>query len=327
MIARKKEYYRGIPTAPYDLVKEFLGALIVVTVLVFILSAVLSSPDEPPLTIKQIAGQDPQGFAQTAINELSGSSGIAGYGPPYNNASGSVQEIGPFSPQRWIGVHIPVNTARDYILGPLSQVGITNPALSRALAQYNRAASSRQTAWTGAYTAALSKGSVHGPKLSVPRCACGPVPIMMSMMLLLGQSGALDGQLLTGHQYYRTDYTRPLLFLADAGAVANHAAQFHLIGTQWGVMNETGNYPGQAWLWLYTMFYQIWPFNVAPLATTAADLGPVVAIAVLTLLLMLVPWIPGLNRLPRYLGVYRLIWRDYYRSRPVAAPEKPEAQP
>ena len=26
-------------------------------------------------------------------------------------------------------------------------------------------------------------------------------------------------------------------------------------------MNETGRYPGQAWLWLYTMWYQVPPFN------------------------------------------------------------------
>ena len=46
---------------------------------------------------------------------------------------------------------------------------------------------------------------------------------------------------------------------------------------------------------------------------------------VLTLVLLLLPWIPGLNRLPRLLGVYRLIWRDYYRDRaaPTAAPSPP----
>ncbi len=27
------------------------------------------------------------------------------------------------------------------------------------------------------------------------------------------------------------------------------------------MMNETGNYPGQAWLWLYTLWYQIPPMN------------------------------------------------------------------
>ena len=51
MMARKKAYYRGIRMDPYDLVKELLVALAVVSVVVLLLSIVLSSPDEPPVTI------------------------------------------------------------------------------------------------------------------------------------------------------------------------------------------------------------------------------------------------------------------------------------
>ena len=29
------------------------------------------------------------------------------------------------------------------------------------------------------------------------------------------------------------------------------------------MMNETGSYPGQAWLWLYTFWYQIKPFSTS----------------------------------------------------------------
>ena len=35
----------------------------------------------------------------------------------------------------------------------------------------------------------------------------------------------------------------------------------HLTGAQWGVMNETGSYPGQPWLWLYTLWYQVPGFD------------------------------------------------------------------
>ena len=27
--------------------------------------------------------------------------------------------------------------------------------------------------------------------------------------------------------------------------------------------NETGSYPGQGWLWLYTFWYRIWPFSTS----------------------------------------------------------------
>ena len=30
------------------------------------------------------------------------------------------------------------------------------------------------------------------------------------------------------------------------------------------MMNETGSYPGQVWLWLYTFWYQVEPFKDSP---------------------------------------------------------------
>jgi hypothetical protein len=35
---------------------------------------------------------------------------------------------------------------------------------------------------------------------------------------------------------------------------------------------------------------------------------------VVALLMVLLPFLPGVRRLPYYLKVYRLVWRDYYRS-------------
>ena len=77
------------------------------------------------------------------------------------------------------------------------------------------------------------------------------------------------------------------------------------------MMNETGAYPGQAWLWLYTFWYQV-PFG--PYNGPNGDLAVWVTMAILTLALIFVPYIPGLRRLPEYLGVYRLIWREHYRE-------------
>ncbi len=89
------------------------------------------------------------------------------------------------------------------------------------------------------------------------------------------------------------------------------AEQLNLLGSQWGMMNETGAYPGQAWLWLYTFWYQV-PFG--PFNGPNADLAVWVVMAVLTLVLIFVPYIPGLNQLPQVMGVHRLIWRDHYRQ-------------
>jgi hypothetical protein len=76
-------------------------------------------------------------------------------------------------------------------------------------------------------------------------------------------------------------------------------------------MNETGNYPGQSWLWLFSALYQVEPFKSSP----NADVLVVFSMVILTLLLTLVPFIPGLRSLPRRIPVHRLIWRDYYKHR------------
>ena len=91
----------------------------------------------------------------------------------------------------------------------------------------------------------------------------GPVGVIIGSLTAMAQTGGLDGTLLSEGQFYNTNYTKPLLFLADGTYLANRADAQHLSGDQWGMMNETGNYPGQAWLWLYTMWYQIPPMNTS----------------------------------------------------------------
>jgi len=78
------------------------------------------------------------------------------------------------------------------------------------------------------------------------------------------------------------------------------------------MMNETGRYPGQAWLWLYTFWYQVPPFN----HSDNADALVWALMMLLSLGLVLLPFIPGLRSIPRLTRVYRLIWRDHYRNKP-----------
>ena len=61
------------------------------------------------------------------------------------------------------------------------------------------------------------------------------------------------------------------------------------------MMNETGNYPGQPWMWLYTFWYQVKPFSTSD----NADALVWGLMMVLTLALILLPFIPGLRSLPR----------------------------
>src|SRR6185312_12364540 len=110
-------------------------------------------------------------------------------------------------------------------------------------------------------------------------------------------------------------------FIADGGHYADQATAMHLTGTQWGVMNETGSYPGQPWLWLYQLWYHVPPFS----DSASVDVWAVYLTGIATLLLLLVPFIPGLRDLPRWIPVHRLIWRSAdRRAVPVAVRRSPE---
>lgn len=310
----KEEYYRGVRMAPYDLIKEALIGFGVILVLVIVFAAIFSSPDESPVTIRDAAQNSPVAFLQTMLGDLDGSGAIASYGPPYNNGSGSTQSLGPFSPEQIVGVHIPVDTAHDFVIAPLQQLEQNDPAVAQALATFQAASSDQQAKWESAYGDALQKATTQGSTVTVPPGDYGPLGTMFTALLAMGRTGGLDAFLVSSKQFYQTDYTKPLLFIQETDLIAQRAQDLHLLPTQWGMMNETGSYPGQAWLWLYTFWYQVPPYSTSP----NGDLLVWLTMGVLTLLLILVPYIPGLNRAPRYLGVHKLIWRDYYRERRAA---------
>jgi hypothetical protein len=298
------------PTIRYDLLKEVVIAVVVVALLAVGLAVLFSSPDESPSTIRQWSRADPGDFLSTALAELDGSSGVASYGPPYNATAGAAQKIGPVSLQQFAGVRIPVNTANDYVLAPLAQQAEVSPHLQTALTEFNGATTREQAVWENNYSKVLGKGvQTSADTFTFPKADDGPVPTMFGALLAMADSGTLDASLTSSPNFYGTDYTKPLLFLADGSYLANRAQAQHLSGDQWGMMNETGSYPGQAWLWLYTMWYQVPPFN----SSANADALVWGVMAILTLLLLLIPFIPGLRDIPRLVPVYRLIWRDHYR--------------
>lgn len=291
----------------YDLVKEFAIAMVVTTLLTVAAAAVLSSPDEPAVTFAEWSRKNPGDFATTTVAELAGTSDSAGYGAPYNDAQGAAQYIGPVSLQNLIGVHIPVDPAQDFVIEPLSTVS-GDPALRAALDQYRSATPTQRQTWASAYADALSKAG-NNPA-AVPSGNYGPVPVLTVGLLNLAQSGGLDGAIRAEGGFYQADYTKPLLFLADGDYLKSLAETQHLAGDQWGMMNETGSYPGQAWLWLYTFWYQIPPFSTSG----NADAQIWAIMMVLSALLLFVPFVPGLRSIPRLVPVYRLIWRDHYRQ-------------
>src|SRR6516225_10165857 len=116
---------------PYDLIKELCIAVGVFGLLAVLLTILFSSPDDKPSTIAQWSHSLPANFVTDATAELNGTSKTATYGPPYNH-NGEGQQAWIFKPQKWMGVKVPVNTEKEFVLDPLKTVP-NDPALASAI--------------------------------------------------------------------------------------------------------------------------------------------------------------------------------------------------
>jgi hypothetical protein len=311
--------WRG-PTRRYDILKEGTIASVVVLALTLGLAGLLSSPDVPPVTIATWARLAPADFLATTASELTGTSETATYGPPYNSQTANSQRL-LFAPAVIAGVRQPVNAAHAFVIGPLAQLAPDTPAIAAPLATYRAAPAAQQLKWANAYAAAVTKVKFVNGNPVVPAAGDGPVPALMASELTLARSGGLDTDLLSQQPFYGTNFTKPLLFIEDGAYFVSKAQALGLTGEQWGVMNETGSFPGQPWLWLYTLWYQV------PGWTNSAniDMIAVYMTGLATILLLLIPFIPGLRDIPRLIPVHRLIWRHWDSPPPPSSPATSQA--
>ena len=293
------------PTRPYDLVREFVIALVVVIVVSGGLAVIFSSPDDPAITMAGWAKAAPNDVVATAAGELAGTTTSATYGAPYNTNSDG-QKLGPLSLQKWEGVRLPVDST-SLILRPLSNLS-GDPALATALSTWKTATPDQQTKWATAYSDALGKAPGNDPA-KVAAGDYGPVPALSTAFLALAKTGGLEGALTSSGNFYGGDQTQSLLLLTDGAYLESLARAQNLGGDQWGMMNEAGNAPGQPWMWLYTFWYQVSPFSTSD----NADAQVWAVMMFLTLCLMFLPFIPGLRSIPRWIPLHKLIWRNYYR--------------
>jgi hypothetical protein len=314
MSRRSEAYLQGIPSKPYDLLREGLFLLLLWWAVILILALLLGSPDYPAVRGEDVAQRQPLAFVKTGANILAGNSSLQDYGPPYSPDTGNAQRFLGVAPADWSGVSRPLDPPRDLVLQPLGRVALLNPAVGEALRTYQAASPAQQQAWLKAYLAALDKATVAGGQVQLPAGEYGPVPVLMTGLLDLGRAGLLEGALADAARLpFPLDFTRALLFFQDD---VDHsvAGSLDMLGGLWGISHETGPYPGAWWLWPYTFFYQIPPMSASP----NGDLQVGVIILLLFLGTVFTPFVPILNRLPRRLGVYRWIWRDWYRDQ--AAP-------
>ncbi len=307
-------------TKRYDFIKEGGIALVFVMVLTIALSLLMGSPDETPLTFRGWAVSNADNFYVTAVQELAGTSGTATYGAPYNKAADGLN-LGPLWLQKWAGVTHPIDSVNDFVIAPLS-TQVMSTDIASALQTWKGAADSQKQAWATAYDDAITK--VEGKLSSVPAGAYGPVPALAKGLTDMAKAGALDAALLSQGGFFQTDNTKQILFFGDGAYLDDAGTAANLQGGTWGMMNETGRYPGQAWLWLYSFWYQIPPFNneeSKPIGANA-DAYIMALMGVLSLGLILIPVIPGVKSLPYKIPIHRGIWRQYYEAQGIKRRKK-----
>lgn len=311
MSRKSDENLRGVPMNPYDLIREGLIVFGVLAVLVFVLAIILGSPDYPTVRAEDIANRQPIAYLKTSATILAGNSEIQDYGPPYNKDNANAQEVFGVAPATWFGETIPVNPIQDFILKPLKELAVIDTNVASALQTYEAASPNQQQSWVQAYITGLNKATLKNGEVQIPAGDYGPVPVMMKGMLDLGRAGLLEGALESSTRLpYTLNFTHSLLYF-QGDVYHNVAASLNMLGETWGISHETGPYPGAWWLWPYTFLYQVPPMSNSP----NGDLQVVLIVLVgLVFVPIFLPFIPILNRIPRWLGVYKLIWRDWYKG-------------
>jgi hypothetical protein len=224
--------WRG-PRERYDLIREGLIALVVTAVLVGLLAVLFGTPKVDSVTYQSWAKADPVDFVTTEITELAGTSETATYGPPYNDGTGQLQAIGPFSPQAFFGVHTPVDAAQDFVLAPLTAIAAVSTEAASALEGWNAATDAQRTAWATAATKA--KVAVADGKVTLSGDDAGPTAAMMEALLAAAASGLLDANLVDapGAQY-SNDHTKSLLNIEDGNYLTDVGTYYGLTGGEWG---------------------------------------------------------------------------------------------
>ena len=302
----------GGKTKRYDIVKEGTIALAFVAIIALCLSLLMGSPDDTPLTFKGWAVSNSDNFYATTVQELAGTSGTATYGAPYNKG-GDGLNVGPLWLQKWMGVTHPIDSVNDFVIAPLS-TQVMSTEIASALATWKAASATQKKDWATAYDDAITKA--EGKISQVQAGAYGPVPALAQGLTDMAKGGALDAALLSQGGFFQTDNTKQILFFGDGSYLDDAGTAANLQGGTWGMMNETGRYPGQAWLWLYSFWYQIPPFTneeSKPIGANA-DVYIMLIMGVMSAGLIFIPFIPGVKNLPMRIPIQRGIWRQYYQA-------------
>jgi hypothetical protein len=270
----------------YPILAAVLFALLVAV------AAIVGSPNWPRDTIAGVTKDDPGGAVLAFTQELDGTAFSAA----------NAQEWGMGDP------------SQVFVLNPLRQyVPLLGSDVQSAIQTYDAASPDQQHTWAANYDKALGTITAQGggdmggmpspdySKLDTLQGDFGPVPTLVKADLQLAQSGFLEQYLQAvdpGHSFHLTN-----IWLYDHPQLLNTAVAEGLTDDQWGMVKERGFSVGPWYLFIPAVIH-------VKLPNGATGQGFVIGNLVFAFfLLFIVPLVPGLRSLPRYLKLYRFIYR------------------
>jgi hypothetical protein len=265
---------------------------LVFLIIVALLAGFVGSPNWPKDTIAGVTKGDPGGAILAFTQELDGTS----------SSSGNAQEYGMGDP------------GLVFVLNPLHQAVplLGSSALQQAMATYDAASADQRQSWASNYEKALDTitpkggGEMEGTaspdfsKIDTLKGNFGPIPVLVKADLQLAQSGYLEQYLQAvdpAHSYHLTN-----IWLYDHPQMLNTAVDQGLTDDQWGMVKERGFAVGPWYLFIPAIFHVYFPGGTTGQGFVLWNL------LFAALLLFLVPLVPGVRDLPKYLKLYRFIY-------------------
>ncbi|HVA96150.1 MAG TPA: cytochrome b N-terminal domain-containing protein [Candidatus Acidoferrales bacterium] len=278
-----KPYRKDVP---YHMVKAnhtilFFRGFVLICVIIA-LAAIFPSPIIEPVTVKQVAIDDPALMATTLITEIDHSSDTATY----------VDNIAPYQ----------YDTKKVYVDVPYMQYISLQQNKQSMLDYFN--AEDQQTQ-TDNLKAASDYFTKNGQLTTEPNTK-NPVIPLISSLVLMGQQGLYEAVVLheSDTNYNPTYLTR---FIADTGVPEDKATSLKITTPQYGMLREEKGFPTPGAWWLAPLGLLD---NTLLQNDDNQDRDGAEIVGIFMLLFTAFPYIPFLNKFPDKLGVYKLIWKE-----------------
>ncbi len=259
--------------------KKMYKRMIYIFAVVLVFAVFMGSPFEPPLTMSSISQKTPSVMAIALLNEFNYSSRTALY----------MDTIDPYT----------YNTRDVYVTVPYMKYVNTTGIINKLKLFYLESNSKQKKTINDAFVYFNSKGSIDNGINST-----NPLISVTSVLTKMAQNG-LYGSVLQSESASGLDNTYKIRFFADTEIWHSTAKKYGLTMSQLGIYREGGQWwhVGSYWVLPYNIMENTFPNN--------SDLENGIIALTIFALLMFLPYIPYLNKVPDKLKLYKTFWNRF----------------